>query len=119
MKIKSTSKSKPVNSNSINCYNININVYQNKKWIDDYISKLFGDLSVASEAIASEASEAVASEAAISDAVILAYTNNRCNYLNNYIRNKIFSQVNNQYQENEQIVFNNYYKTKNYYPEKK
>ena len=41
--------------------------------------------------------------------IILAYTNNRVNYLNRVIRNKLIGQTDEKYVENDKIVFNNYY----------
>lgn len=44
------------------------------------------------------------------DNTFLAYTNKRCDYLNNFIRNKYFNKVDLQeYIKDELIVFNNYY----------
>lgn len=43
--------------------------------------------------------------------VLLAYTNNRCNEINHYIREKIYGeQAKEEYVKNEIIIFNNYYK---------
>ena len=45
--------------------------------------------------------------------VLLAYTNNRCNEINNYIRNSIYGKRSTQeYIDNELIVFNNFYSEK-------
>lgn len=47
--------------------------------------------------------------------VILAYTNNKCQIINNFVRNILFSeeQIKNKFVPGEHIVFNNYYQTKN------
>ena len=47
--------------------------------------------------------------------VILAYTNNKCQIINNFVRNILFSveQIKNKFVPGEHIVFNNYYQTVN------
>lgn len=67
-----------------------------EKWIQTYIKKLIED-------------------GQIEKSVILAYTNSKCNWLNNAIRNVLFSaeQTKNKFVPGEHIVFNNYYQTEN------
>ena len=61
----------------------------NKDWIDTYINKFNTE----------------------TNNVLLAYTNNRCNQINNIIRNKIYGDLSKEtFIHNEIIVFNNFYK---------
>ena len=48
----------------------------------------------------------------IDSSIILAYTNNKKRSINRDIRTKLFPDVNDRYNVNERIIFNNYYSTK-------
>lgn len=78
------------NISTKNCKCDNFVVFKNSKcWLDTYVTKF--DVN--------------------NNNILLAYTNNRCNQINKYIRETIYGEeAKNEYINNEVVVFNNFYK---------